>query len=76
MVIQILLISVMSIFVMTLVGFVRPVKKPFSHLIDEFVVIIVLDLLFFSTDPALDAEMRIYLGWFLISILGLSIFIN
>ena len=76
MVIQVLLISVMTIFVMTLIGFVKPEGEPLSHLIDEFVVIIVLDLLFFSTDPVLDADMRIYLGWVLISILGLSILVN
>ena len=76
MVIQVLLISVMTIFVMTLIGFVKPEGEPLSHLIDEFVVIIVLDLLFFSTDPVLDADMRIYHGWVLISILGLSILVN
>ena len=66
----------MTIFVMTLIGFVKPEGEPLSHLIDEFVVIIVLDLLFFSTDPVLDVDMRIYLGWVLISILGLSILVN
>ena len=76
MVIQVLLLSVMSILVMTLIGFVKPEGEPISHLIDEFVVIIVLDLLFFSTDPALDTELRSSLGWVLISILGLSILVN
>ena len=76
MVVQVLILSVISIFLIALLGFIRPVRKSFAQLMDEFVVIIVLDLLFFSTDPILDPDYRIYLGWVLIGLLGLSIVVN
>ena len=76
MVVQVLLFFLSSVMMMSLLGFLRPVIKPVSHQIDEIVVVVVLDLLFLSSDPVLDADMRINLGWMLIGILSLSIVIN
>ena len=75
-VVQTLAIAISSIFVMSLAGFVRPFKKSFVQLLDEYVALIVLDLLFFSTDPNLNPYIRLHIGWQLIAILGLSIAFN
>lgn len=75
-VVQTLLVSLSIIMMMSMVGFFRPVANPFGLLIDEFVTISVLDLLFFSTDPALDEDQRVYLGWLQIVVLGSTIIVN
>ena len=61
---------------MALVGFVHPVKNSIKNLVDEFVIILVMDLLFFSSDPTIDPQIRLYIGWGLIAILALSIIVN
>ena len=76
MVLQTLLIAISTVVVLALVGFVHPVENSLGQVIDEFVVIIILDLLFFSSDPALDPNMRLYVGWLMIGILGISIIVN
>ena len=76
MVLQTLLVAFSTIVVLALVGFVHPVENSLGQVIDEFVVIIILDLLFFSSDPALDPNMRLYVGWLMIGILGISIIVN
>ena len=35
-----------------------------------------MDLLFCSSDPALDPDSRLYIGWSMIGILALSIIVN
>ena len=76
MVVQIELIIISTVMVMALVGFVHPLKQSIRNLADEFVIILVMDLLLFSSDPAIDPEKRLYIGWVLIVILALSIFVN
>ena len=76
MVLQVLLLALSSIFITAHLGFAKPLNKSFGHIIDEFVVILVLDLLFFTTDPLLDPDNRLMIGYVLIGILGLSIVVN
>ena len=76
MVMQVELIIVSTFLVMALIGFVHPLRKSIRVLIDEFVIILVMDLLFFSSDPAIDPDLRLYIGWGMIGILGLSILVN
>jgi len=61
---------------MALVGFVHPVRKSLSQVIDEFVIILCMNMLFFSSDPVLDPDLRLYIGWGLIGILAMSITVN
>ena len=76
-VVQCICISLSSILLMAFLGF----NKPYSDLsmnvrgiFDEFVIIIVLDFLLISSNPVLDVEMRFYIGWCIIAILGATIF--
>ena len=77
-VIQCICISLSSIILMAFLGF----NKPYSDLslnirgiFDEYVIIIVLDFLLISSNPVLDAEMRLDIGWCVIAILGAEIFL-
>ena len=65
-----------TIIIMTILGAAHPyrvVKRNYVSLIDEFIILVVTDLLLFSSNPALDPESREYLGWAIVGILGISI---
>ena len=56
-------------------------NKPYSDLslnvrgiFDEYVILMVLDFLLISSNPVLDVEMRLDIGWCVIAILGATIF--
>ena len=75
-VIQIMVITLCTIAIMTLLGNVhvfKVVRRNYTEIASEFVIIIVLDGLMFSSDPTVDGDNRIYIGWGIIGILGLSI---
>jgi len=76
MVLQTLIIINSTFVIMALVGFVHPIRNSVKNLIDEFVIILVMDLLFFSSDPMISPSIRLYIGWVLIAIVALSIIVN
>ena len=73
-VVQILIFCLSSIFLMTLIGNVRPYTELYKNrmgMITEFVILLVIDCLLCSTNPGLDVSARGYLGWTVIAILSL-----
>ena len=73
---QTMAIVLSTILIMWLLGTAHPfkvVRRNYKELIGEFVIICVMDLLLFSSDPAINVESRAILGWAIIVILGLSI---
>ena len=73
---QILVIDLCTIAIMTLLGYQHPflvVRRNYTEIAAEFVILIVLDLLMFSSDPAVDVDGRMSIGWAIIGTLGLSI---
>ena len=68
-----------TIAIMILLGNAHPfsnVGRNYTTLIAEFVILIIMDLLLISSDPALDLEQRIFFGYGIIGILGLSIIMS
>lgn len=43
---------------------------------NEFVILIVMDMLLFASDPSLDLDQRLFIGYGIIGILGTSIFLG
>ena len=65
-----------TIVVMAVLGGAHPyrvVKRNYVALVDEFIILVITDLLLFSSDPGVDADSREYLGWAIVGILGVSI---
>ena len=76
---QVLLVTLSTILIMALLGGAHPFKivsRNYIGLISEFVIIVIMDLLLFSSDPAIEPESRGYLGWSIIGILGASIILT
>ena len=75
-VVQVLIVTLSTIVIMILLGNVHPfsvVSRNYSSLIGEFVILIIMDLLLFSSDPSLDLDQRIFIGYGIMGILGISI---
>ena len=56
---QVLIITLCTIAIMALLGNVHPfkvVRRNYTELASEFVIIIVMDLLLFSSDPAIEPD--------------------
>lgn len=73
---QALTIILSTIFVIAILGSAHPyqrVSSNYHHIASESVIIVVMDLLLFSSDPAVTVDDRKKLGFSLIAILGLSI---
>ena len=73
---QAMSIVLSTILIMWLLGSYHPFKvvsRNYKEILSEFVIIVVMDLLLFSSDPALDVNSRALLGWAVIGIMGLSI---
>lgn len=76
MAVQILIFSMMTILTMTVLGTVHPFKdteENYSQILLEFVILINMDLLMFSTDRLINGEFRMALGWSMIALLGVAI---
>ena len=76
MAVQILIFSLMTILTMTVLGTVHPFKdseENYSQILFEFVILINMDLLMFSTDRLINGEFRMALGWSMIALLGVAI---
>lgn len=75
-VLQVLLIELSTIYLMATLGSAHPyadIKRNYISILNEFVIVVIADLLLFSSDPALDGFTRLYLGWAIVGVLGLSI---
>ena len=65
-----------TIFLMFILGSAHPyedIKRNYITILNEFVIVVVADLMLFSSDPNLDGSARNNLGWGIIGVLGLSI---
>lgn len=70
------MISFCVILLMIMLGYFRPLKSKYDTLhalFDEIVILAIMDLLIFSSDPALDPLNRLELGWGIIGLLTFSI---
>lgn len=78
-VIQILVIDLCTIAIMTILGYSHPfkeLKRNYNELASETVILIVMDLLMFSSDPSVSVDSRMLIGWAIIGWLGLSIVVS
>ena len=78
-VVQIMVITLCTIAIMALLGYVHPfsvVRRNYHEIFSESVIIIILDLLMFSSDPNVDVDSRMLIGWAIIVVLGISIAIS
>lgn len=58
---------------MVVLGFAHPfaeIPRNYTELLSEFVVLLTLDMLMLSSDPALNPNSRMMLGWSIIGLLG------
>ena len=72
MVVQVLLTSLSSIVILTILGFAHPyadMQKNRVGMVSEFVILLVLDILLCTSDPALEVNARTKLGFIVIAIL-------
>lgn len=73
---QVLIIILSTILIMTNLGAAHPyavVRRNYTSILSEFVIVLVMDLLLFSSDPSISLEARMMIGWAITGILGLSI---
>lgn len=73
---QVLIVSLSTIFIMTVIGFARPFavqSRNKTELASEMVILITCDMLLCASDPKIDPEARMILGWAIIGILGVQI---
>ena len=78
-IIQCLLVSASSIALLVFMGFIKPrTDKSLNKrgMFDEYMILLVLDSLLISSDPALNVEARENLGWVLIGLLGTVIIVD
>ena len=75
-VLQVLVVVLSSIFITAILGFVHPqriVKDNYKEIWNESVIIMILDLLLFSSDPSVVPKSRSYIGYTMIGVLGVSL---
>ena len=78
-VVQVLFVTMTTIAIMILLGNAHPfseVSRNYTSLISEFAIIVVMDLLLISSDPALDIDRRILFGYAMIAILACTIILS
>jgi hypothetical protein len=78
-IVQCICVNLSSIGLMAVLGLYRPFSEQsqnYKSMVDEFVIVIVMDLLLISSDPVLDVDMRFEIGWAIIAILVAIIFIS
>ena len=76
---QCLLVSASSIALLIYLGFKKPRTNQSLNkrgIFDEYMILLVMDSLLVSSDPALDVEARENLGWVLIGLLGTAIIVG
>ena len=78
-VLQVMAVILSSIMITAVLGSAHPykiVKKNYIEIGNEMVIILIMDLLLFSSDPSVTPENRAYIGFAMIAILGISLFIS
>ena len=74
-----LLINIITIFVMNLLGSkhpLTPIKENYIAIFNEFVIIVMMDLMLITSLPTITVERKKGLGWSMVYILGISIAIS
>ena len=76
---SILLINVITIFVMNLLGTkhpLKPIKENYIAIFNEFIIIMMMNLMLITSLPTIEVERKKGLGWTMVYILGFSIAIS
>ena len=74
-----LLINIITIFVMNLLGTkhpLTPIKENYIAIFNEFVIIVMMNLMLITSLPTIEIERKKGLGWSMVYILGISIAIS
>ena len=74
-----LLINIITIFVMNLLGSkhpLTPIKENYIAIFNEFVIIVMMNLMLITSLPTITVERKKGLGWSMVYILGISIAIS
>ena len=50
-----------------------PIRDNYKNIVNEAVILFILDMLLFSSDPNIDVPARGKIGWAMIVVLGLSL---
>lgn len=75
-VLQVMGVTLCSIFITAVLGFAHPFKivaNNYKQIGNEFVIILIMDFLLFSSDPSVLPEQRTYIGFLMIAALGISL---
>ena len=76
---SILIINVITCYVMNLLGTQHPlipIKENYIAIFNEFIIILMMDLMLITSLPTISVERKKGLGWTMIYILGISILIS
>ena len=76
---SILLINIITIYVMNLLGSSHPlipIKENYIAIFNEFVIIVMMNLMLITSLPTINVERKKGLGWSMVYILGISIVIS
>ena len=75
---QILLMNFSSMILVMMLGnhVYTETKTNYTSILAEIVIVVVADLLLFSSNPAFSIEGRLMLGWIIISVVGLTILMS
>ena len=75
-VLQVMAVTLCSILITAVLGFSHPYKtvaNNYKQIGNEFVIILIMDFLLFSSDPSVLPEQREYIGFMMIAALGISL---
>ena len=73
---QVLTMSYSTMLIMSVIGYIHPMKelqRNFGHLRGDFILLMFIDMLLFSSDPMLQGDARLLIGWAMIAMLSLLI---
>ena len=68
-----MLLSMTTIFILAVLGMKHPLiglKENYKQIASEGMILFTIDLLLFSSDPAIDPDDRPYIGWSMIVLVG------
>ena len=68
--------SYSTVLIMSVIGYVHPFKelpRNYSNLRGDFILLMFIDMLLFSSDPMLQGDARLLIGWAMIAMLSLLI---
>ena len=72
-----LLASISTVFVVAIVGMSHPfvnLKRNYYRIASEFVIMAIIDLLLFSTDPLIEPDDKPYIGLTILIFFGVYLF--